>query len=617
MILATLLLPIALAQEPVPPPGAPAPGVIPAMPTEGPEVALPAPLDLSAVLQPPPVDLPRSRTSVWNAVGPLGEQRFVDIALHPQAPGIWVAVQEDGTVWVTVDAGDSWFEVLEGDGTRFGSTSRDEDLILDVQARIDELSDRMGEAATDEEAEDLTNEAAAAAQDVALGVQGEIEQGLWFDDRGGSVLARVGRVRVSFTASGVLMVSRPDGLHVSPDLGATWIPVLDSPVSHAVETEAGEILAVGPVGAWTSTDLITWTSTTLPLSSAPTDLVVDGGLWVSSPDGLWLRRDGVWQPLPTGPEPLTARPADPTPYPALVVGTPEDIFRAAPYDQEVAPVLGGPMPSVHDIERAPDGSLIAASAAGPFESRDQGRTWQGFSDGLDDPTVEAVAIRGAEILLVGTSGVWRLDPRAEVVPERPQRPAELPPFASLNDLIYTSTTRRELRQRIGRRAVAALFPELQLEYYQVHDEGPTWYNNDPGGTLYSIDGYWRAQIRLTWRPNRQRTSTSFNVETADDMSVVVVGDDVVVAGEEAPLILYSKVSRGAAAYRSVLVNQITELYRLRARLLLEAPPQDVRKAVLRQLNLAEVDAKLDVLTEGAVSAYLAGAALAEAPGGAP
>lgn len=623
-----LLLPLAWAQEPAPAPepvtpipsGGPTPSPrepSPAVPgsEEAPQEG-PAPeTDDLPDFAPPPVaappplrpDLPRARTTRWAAVGPLSEDRFVDVAIHPQGTGIWAVAQRDGTVWISVDAGESWIEVLEGAGVRLGSISRDEELILDVQARIEELTDSMGDAGTEEEAADLAGEAAAAAQDVALGIQGEVDQGLWFDDGAGATTVGLGRTRVEFTSEGVLLVSRPDGLRVSPDLGATWIPVLDAPIAHAVETEPGVVLAVGPQGSWTSTDFVQWTDVMMPMPVPPTDLVVDQGIWASTPNGLWVLRGPSWQELPRGTAPLTARPTSDSAYPDLVVGTLQDIFRATPFDSVVDPVLGGPMPSVHDIERAADGSLLAASSVGPYESKDQGRTWQLFSEGLSDPSVEAIEVQGDDVILVGSGGVWRLEPRPEVLPEAPTRPTELPPFAPLGALIESGLTRAELRQRVGSRFVAALVPEVQLEYTQVRDEGPTWYNNDPGGTLYDIDGYWRAQARLTWAPNRQRLGTSFDAE-GTDLPVVVVGDEVVVAGEEAPQVLYSKVTRGGAKYRSVLSARITELYRLRARLLLETPPTDIRRAVLRELNLAEVDAKLDALTGGAVSAYLAGVA---------
>ncbi len=624
-----LLLTLALAQEhpaepvaPVPSDPSRPPGDGPVAPPDGGGPDAPPPFDpLSAVPLtsapelPPAPDLPRARTSLWTPVGPVGEDRFVDVAMHPQRAGIWATVQRDGSVWVTVDGGVDWIEVLQGVRDRLGVGSRDEELILNVQARIDELTGSLGDADSEEEAEDLAAEAAAAAQDVASSVQGEIQQGLWSDEQG--TARGTGRPRVGFAANGMLLVSRRDGLRVSPDLGAMWVPVLDVPIAHAVEVAPGEVLAVGPQGAWASSDLVQWSSVVLPMRVAPTDLVVDGGVWASTPGGVWVLRGSAWRELPSGPMPLTVRPATSDPYPDLVVGSAQDIFRATPFDAVVDPVLGGPISSVNDIERTQDGSLLAASSAGPYESRDGGRTWQAFTEGLSDPSVEAIGVRGGEVVLVGTAGVWRLDPRPEILPEAPTRPTSLPPFASLNALIESSLTRPELSQKVGNRLVAALFPQVQLEYTQVHDEGPTWLNNDPGGTTYNIDGYWRAHMRLTWAPNRQRNSTSFGAEAGQELPVVVVGGDVIVAGEEAPQVLYSKVSRGGAKYRGGLAARITELYRLRARILLEAPPSDVRRAVLRELNLAEVDAKLDALTRGAVSAYLTGVAVRAASGGAP
>ena len=86
---------------------------------------------------------------------------------------------------------------------------------------------------------------------------------------------------------------------------------------------------------------------------------------------------------------------------------------------------------------------------------------------------------------------------------------------------------------------------------------------------------------------------------------MVTDDDVAVDIDEAPQIGYSQVSRGSAKYRNSLTTQITELYRLRARLVMDAPPRDVLEATLRALRLAEVEATLDVYSAGAVSSWRA------------
>jgi len=148
-------------------------------------------------------------------------------------------------------------------------------------------------------------------------------------------------------------------------------------------------------------------------------------------------------------------------------------------------------------------------------------------------------------------------------------------------------------------------PQVQLEYLRQDNDGLTWYNDDPGGTLADVGGTWRAQVRLTWSPNRQRSGTSFDADSADDISVLVVDDEVVVDGDDAPQVVFSKVSRGAAKYRTSLASQISEMYRLRARLLLDAPPRDLLDAVQRDLRVAELEANLDVLTDGAVSSWRA------------
>lgn len=566
----------------------------------------------------PPETLPLAQRTGWVPVGPIDEATFLDVAIHPTRPSVWAAIRDAGSVWVTLDNGQTWVQALQGDPSRLGRVSDDEQVLLDVQARVDEIVGDLPDAdaidqddgLTDdeldalEELESATNAAADAAADVLGGVQTEVDGGQWLGDLPSAAEAD-GRPRVVFTTTGLLMVARGDGLHLSPDLGTSWSSVLNQPISDVAEVGPGQVLAVGPQGAWFSPDLVQWTPTPMPMAAPPYDLVVDGGTFAVGPDGVWLASNGLWEHLPgAGPHvPLTVRPTRASYDRGLVVATLNDLLRAESTTVPAQPVLGGPLPEVRDVERWQDDVLVAATSLGPYVSENGGRSWVLLDHGLDDPRVHAVEVVGGQVVLVGNAGIWRLEPRSPE-PEAPAAPGGLQPFVPLGLLIDTASAREELRQSIGSRWAAALLPQVSMEYLTRRRVGPDWENNDPDGTALDLDGYWQARTVLTWTPGRQRTGTSFDAEGGgDDLPVVVVGREVVVDDGQAPQVLYSKVSRGATNYRGILAGRITEMYRLRARLLLEGEPRDLLRAVQRQLRIDELEASLDALTDGAVTRW--------------
>jgi len=540
----------------------------------------------------------------------------VDVAVHPVRPNLWAVVTASGEVWVTDDGGRGWRDVLEGYGVGLGGLSDDEAVLLDVSARVSEIVDDVAGAGAfeldgidegDEEAleelEQAAAEASAATDDVVFGVQTEVAAGQWLDDLPASVPG--GRPRVAFTGAGVLLVARADGVRSSVDMGASWQHGLTEPVGAVAEVGPGEVLAVGPDGAWVSADFLRWSSVQLPMDPPPTDLVVDGGTFASGPAGVWFASEGNWQMLPgTGSTPpITVRPTSRQFERALMVSTGRDMLRAPSILAPADPVLGGPFDGVVDIERLGEGALVAAATDGPRVSEDDGRTWAPLTRGLGDPRSAAIAVVGSVVVLAGAGGVYVMRPLPRPVPEATPTPPSLASFVPLGALIHSAGTRRELTQRIGRRIVAAAIPEVTGEFITRRDVALDWENDEPTGTETDVDGYWQVRSVLRWTPGRTRNASSFDAEAADDVPVLVVGDSVVVDDGEAPQVLFSTVSRGGAVYRNVLAGRITDLYKVRARLLLEGEPVDPVRAVLRELRVQELEAMLDVLTNGAVTQW--------------
>ncbi len=280
-----------------------------------------------------------------------------------------------------------------------------------------------------------------------------------------------------------------------------------------------------------------------------------------------------------------------------MLGAPDTLWYAPDPARAVAtPTQGGPVRAAREVVRRDVAMLMAASASGPFESTDGGITWVRIARGLEATDCRAIEVRGELVLLANGAGLHRLRP----LPRDREAP-ELDPWVPLPVLLDASLVRRELNQRIGSRWVAAMMPRVALTYQRRDTERVDW--DAATWTTLDLDKYWITTVQLTWTPNRQRSGTSFEVE---DLAVFTVGDEIAIDQGTSPLLLYSQVSRGVTGYRDDLAGTISRLYLSRQRLALERAlvrDESLVQQVDRELRIAEVEARLDALTDGAVSAW--------------
>jgi hypothetical protein len=115
-------------------------------------------------------------------------------------------------------------------------------------------------------------------------------------------------------------------------------------------------------------------------------------------------------------------------------------------------------------------------------------------------------------------------------------------------------------------------------------------------------------MHLTWRPNRQRSTTGYfdAEELAAGLDVLVFDDEVVIDDGLTSDALVSKVNRGATLYRTEVADTIASLWTTRQRLVTErqlAGDEPLADQVARALRVAELEARLDALTDGAVSSW--------------
>ncbi len=629
-----LTISLALAQDP-PPPSAPDDG--------SPEAADRAPESTVVRTDDPDRDLPLSYASgwAWSKTG-LGVENVVDIAISPQQDLRWAVVTGDRAVFVTDDGGSSWREVLASVG---GALSQDERLLVEVEARIRELTDESASVDGDDfldeeellELEAQADEAQDLAREAADQLQSELEGDRWFldgQDPQGFESERALRSRVVFASDGALWVARTDGVLRSVDFLA-WEQVYDETVSSL----AAEPYGTGTVLAGTRQGVFRLRAAGIapvPMVALQgvrvNDVVVDNGLFVATDAGIYataptddtvpatllpVAAEGALTVRPTTPGPVVSAESLPEPGPGdppgiqpdgervrpLVYALPETLwYGARPTEGGGAPVPGRAVPMVRDLARRDVAMMLAASEAGPFESTDGGVTWVPLPRGLDEAPARAVEVRGEVVLLAGPGGLYQLRPAPPELEE--ERDSLLAPFVPLPLLMDATLRRPELTQKLGSRWVAAALPQVSLSWQyrqqeRLHWDADTWTTSD-------TDTYWVALLRLTWRPNRQPAAGSLDFSPDDTVTAFVVDNDVVIDDGTSPNVLFAKVNRGNVRYRDELAQTITTLYRERQRLaqervlLREAP---LIQRLDRTLRMAEVEARLDALTDSMVSRW--------------
>ncbi|MCB9685127.1 MAG: hypothetical protein H6738_07110 [Alphaproteobacteria bacterium] len=561
-----------------------------------------------------PMDLAAGRT--WTPIGPDGLDRVSDATIHLQRADILAAAALDGSVWVSVDAGAGWRKVLAG----LALSSRDEEVMLQIQARVQELVSQvdspsesayedngyLDEEALEQAVQDAAEQARQLAAQAVSEVQSELDAGAWFLEQEAVIGGERDRARprVGFTQLGLLLSARADGLRVSEDLGASWELVLEQAVTAFAELEDGTYAVGLTDGLLLSSDLRRWQRVDALEGRRVTDLTLDGPLWVSTVDGLFWTTDRLdWELSSAWPgEVYAARPTGEGT--ALAIGTEDTVWRLAePAVGPATPSTGGPVPRATSLARTPSKTLLAASAAGPWQSADGGRTWTSLALGVDELDESwDIEVRDGLVLLAAASGLYRLDPVPEVV-KPPQ--VQLVDWIPLGVLLDLSLGRRELNAHTGRRWVAAMLPELTLQGQWNQDVGDDW--DVDTWTLHNVDTWWQVKGTMTWRPGRQRRSNSFDAGSfGSDLSVLVVGGDVVVDDGTTTAVLGSAVRRGSILYRTELTEQISEMWTTRQRLVAEE--RDTQGAELvdlvrRRLRVLELEARLDALTNGAVSSW--------------
>ena len=605
-------------------------------PTGGPAQAQ-APQADAELFLPPPVapPTPWSQDHLWR---PTGWQREVH-SIVLSAKGTRLAMGADGEL-LRATPGGAWRTVLPALGAALVETSRDEEVLIESEATVEELIDlpeaeggSVDASGEDEDAADALDQQADLVDELAGAVEsgaGELDQAvLDADERLPAAAAQVavGRLWVSPTAPDLLLAGRPDGLWASRDDGQSWTRVSPATGVQAVLARPdGELLAGGDEGLGSSTDGgLRWRRVpgllddrqVLSLAQVGQALLAgtDDGLYISIDGRRWTATgaDGVgdltiWDILP-----------DPTWSGGMWLATSRGLLRSDDLGQSLRPASRHPLTGVRDLVLLPQaGHLLAAGDDGAWESVDGGLTWQPISTGLPGPRTRALTTLGDLVLLGGHDGVYQLGraPTPEALAQAPSTgPASVSP--PLFEVVGRALERPGLDLDVltvsGRLLAATMMPRLQLGVeHRVSRYRDTLYDS-------LLTSEYRlpettAEVLLCWgacasvdattdydSDGYDVTTETVEVDDVTDELAVVDGQVYDMADVGAISSAAANIAQRATTYRTDVARLVSDAWLSRQRLIAETPrvgSLPLREQVAHVLLVDELSARLDLYTDG-------------------
>jgi ligand-binding sensor domain-containing protein len=542
--------------------------------------------------------------------------------------GTLLVMGEDGAIYLQEGA-DRWRQVLGG-RLRTGAEVDEEDVLLDAESAVEDFTD----TSSDETIEDDSDEDTSTSVEVAADVGDAIDIGIQDADSRVQSLPVAQALWASLAKPGLVLASRPEGSWRSLDSGRTWTNIRALPPSRDFLEISGRdqrelVLAGTDSGVWFSVDGgRSWLEGSSAMRGVGVlSLATDGGLvYAGTTEGLWLSQDGVrWAKL------LPPRYADvridevltdPAWVGGLWIATDEGLLRSDDAGQTFRPAGRNPMLGTNDITRLSGaGQLLAAGLDGVWESLDGGVRWSALASGLPGPVV-ADAVGGVQPAIATRTGVYILsrpvgdgeDDTAAASPVAvPSLTAEAVVGISLRrpgmDLSPLSVQRKFAR--------AALTPHLKV---QVEHERDRYIlaDFDAIQTTQVETSPWQFSVSMCFGGCASSTTDlSYDAgdygyiesdASASDVELVVIDGEIYSTAEQASIAPAAvNVSQRIAKYRNDLTDYIIELYYSRERLVAEraaVASLPLMEQVLHDLQIQEVDARLDIYTDGRFTASM-------------
>jgi hypothetical protein len=567
--------------------------------------------------------VPLASRYVWEQRGTLDRAApLTGIAVQPGATHVWLVVDARGSVYRTDDQGATWTLAL------WGSYAFDDDdapsaekILLDAEATRDEeigTTDAPDDTSDDVDAADeAANQAADAAstaaetatalRDLSQHARTDAPASLptvWFDPAD-PTLALLGRpdgtwrsldagrtwdrvddggISVFFSGSdpSLIVAGATSGVRFSLDRGATWIGVEGAAGGtevHGIAEEKGWIYAATESGLFRSRNGLQWERVDALADTAVQSVVPDpdwdGGLWVATDRGL-LRTDDDAKTFYS-----------------------EGLLPAAELRRVVH--AGGA------------GHVLAISGRdGVWESMDGGVRWAPAFRLLGDPDVRAIDFETGIPVIATATGVWRM-----VTPAGGAEPARAAKVLDMGVAIGMAQRRAGLDSdmlTLAHREIAALLaPKLQVnfDWTQSADRTTKWAEES---TTEKHSSDWGIVGQLCWGNcggTVTVSSDSYDGTYDADATDLASSDLYVVDGEvfddSQSVIAAANVAQSIRAYREHLHEQVSEAWLTRQRLATEAPltsQMPLHDQVMHALKIAELDARLDIYTDGAFTRAL-------------
>ncbi|MCB9662535.1 MAG: hypothetical protein H6732_00320 [Alphaproteobacteria bacterium] len=560
-----------------------------------------------------PMEAPSwSPTGRWTASGPRGVEELVDVAVA--ADGGVLVLRRDGTAWASPDGGLGWQEVLGATWGQAAITSDDEAIRLDAEVRLRELLDGLdlddpgiledpdGDALqAEQELDDLDQALEEAREAVGQRLQADALQSGFFGQvqDGGEPMGPPPR---AWRFGGAWLVGRADGLWRATEATGSWVRVVERPVTAVVRTAGGAWAVGGPWGLSAGASLDGLRE--VPGAEVPVhDLVADGEeVWAATDAGVLRGQGDDWATVPGVVRVARRLARTPGPEGALWLGEATGLVRTRDglrFDRPPGSALAG----VEALRVDERGRLLVASADGvthgggpDAELAPVGEGLEGGATGLD--------VAGAHLWVVAGGRAFRL--RAEVVPAE-QASVEVPELPPVELLVHAGLSRVGLRERApggsGVTAATWLLPQVGVEarWARGDDRG----SRLGGGLAEDLAGRATLYLFATWTPPA-RTAAALDPE---ELVLAQDGDTTqVFVGPFEQGVAARSGARRVADHRRDTTQRIGQLVSDRLLLLQEGEGRALPDRVRRALRLAEIDAWLDVLTDGALTRYRAGRA---------
>ncbi len=510
--------------------------------------------------------------------------------------GQLLAVDVGGRVW-TREGHHRW--VALGEGVRQGAAdlSDDEDVLLDIEARLEELTDEGDPLVfSEEDLEGLPDTFADVGQEELMG---ELEAGAWFLDptsaQGSGAMASAGVWQVD----GLPWVVRDGG--VEAWTGLRWERVFEGDVSAGAGGSRGEVgLAAGEV-LWTRSDDGRWAEAgSLAQLEVRSIRWWDGRLWVATRQGLWVLEDGagLQRTALTG----TVQEMAVDGEQALWVRTWDALVRVERGGEQVRWPLPGQ--GVGAMALGSEGRVFVAGSGGVWSGTDG--EWTAIVGAPVSPVIAMVA-DADRVWLLNENGLQGADLTGSDQPN--QGWADTGALPPLDWLVRAAMHRPEVLANPGSRSKSVWLPRVDLEANYLPGEGRQY--EPESGTTADTEAFWGILSRLTWSPPGRRDDQNVYEEAAleERASQVLIRGD----GAGPTLMDPSALPRAAAAVsrtgrsRGSEVGQVVvALYRERLSYETLKPPEGLRAEVLSHLDRDVVEALIDVYTEGAYSRWTAG-----------